>query len=109
MTVHFILRWRHPVSGVWEEHHLSNAPRPKNDRLPHVYTLVLRPDASFTIKIDNAAVRSGSLYADFAPSLIPDKEVDDPTDTKPADWVDAAEIDDPEATVRAGGGGNGGA
>lgn len=98
--VHFIVRWRNPVTDVWEEKHLTNAPRPVNDKLSHLYTLVVRADGSFTIKVDNEDVRSGSLAApeDFSPSVLPPAEIDDATDVKPADWVDAAQIPDPDAT-----------
>ena len=32
------------------------------------------------------------------PSVNPPKEIDDPEDKKPADWVDEAKIDDPDAS-----------
>lgn len=35
---------------------------------------------------------------DFTPSVNPPKEIDDPKETKPEDWVDEAKIVDPEAT-----------
>jgi hypothetical protein len=33
-------------------------------------------------------VRNGSLLVDFEPPVIPPKEIDDPEDKKPSDWVD---------------------
>jgi hypothetical protein len=101
--VHFIIRWKNPVTGLTEEKHLTNAPRPASDKLSHLYTLVVRPDATFSIKIDNKDVRSGSLgdAADFSPRILPPRQIDDPSDVKPADWVDEAQIPDPEAVVRA--------
>lgn len=97
--VHFIIRWYNPVSRTFEEKHVTNAPRPVNDKLSHLYTLIIRPDASFTIKIDNEDVRSGSLGAadDFMPSILPLRQIDDPSDVKPEDWVDLAQIADPNA------------
>lgn len=58
--VHFILRFRNPATDTWEEKHLTNAPRPASDKLSHLYTLIIRADGTFTIKIDNKDVRSGS-------------------------------------------------
>jgi len=41
--------------------------------------------------------KKGSLHEDFAPAVNPPKEIDDPTDVKPSDWVDQEKIKDPEA------------
>jgi calnexin len=37
------------------------------------------------------------LFEDFSPAINPPKEIDDEDDKKPADWVDEAQIADPEA------------
>ena len=97
--IHFIVRWRNPRTETWEEKHVTNAPKPANDKLSHLYTLIVRSDGTFTIKVDNEDVRSGSLNAaeDFSPPVLPSAEIDDPSDVKPTDWVDAAQIPDPEA------------
>jgi calnexin len=42
-------------------------------------------------------VRSGNLLHDFDPPFNPEKIIDDPSDVKPADWIDEAKIPDPEA------------
>lgn len=34
---------------------------------------------------------------DFTPPVNPPKEIDDPEDSKPADWVDTKKIADPKA------------
>lgn len=62
-----------------------------------LYTLIVRPDNSFEIKIDGDSIRNGTLLEDFTPAVNPEKEIDDPKDTKPEDWVDEARIPDPEA------------
>ena len=41
---------------------------------------------------------NGSLLEDFSPAVNPPKEIDDPEDKKPEDWVDVKRIADPEAT-----------
>ena len=39
----------------------------------------------------------GSLLEDFTPAVNPEKEIDDPDDKKPEDWVDTKRIPDPDA------------
>ncbi|KAG2393185.1 hypothetical protein C9374_009762 [Naegleria lovaniensis] len=95
--VHFILRHFNPKSNTWEEKHLKDAPAIKNDELSHLYTLIVRKDNTFEIKIDGETARKGSLFEEFDPSIVPPKEIDDPTDSKPKDWVDEEFMDDPEA------------
>jgi len=58
---------------------------------------VINKDNSFEIFIDQKSVRKGNLFNDFEPPVIPPKEIDDPSDQKPADWVDDEMISDPEA------------
>uniref|UniRef100_A0A7S4NDN8 Calreticulin n=2 Tax=Odontella aurita TaxID=265563 RepID=A0A7S4NDN8_9STRA len=64
------------------------------DSLTHLYTLVLRPDNTFEVFVDNKSVRSGKLEDEFD-FLLP-KTIKDPDQSKPDDWVDEAEMDDPE-------------
>eukprot|EP00456_Euglypha_rotunda_P016273 TRINITY_DN15366_c0_g1_i19.p1 TRINITY_DN15366_c0_g1~~TRINITY_DN15366_c0_g1_i19.p1 ORF type:complete len:380 (-),score=63.73 TRINITY_DN15366_c0_g1_i19:89-1228(-) len=96
--VHFIFRHQNPISKEWEEKHLKNPPVIKNDRLTHLYTLIVRPDNTYEILIDQTSAKKGSLNEDFSPPVNPAKEIDDPEDVKPADWVDDATIKDPEAS-----------
>jgi len=58
----------------------------------HSYVLVVKPDNTFEVFMDFKSKSSGSLLDgwDFEP-----KQVDDPSDTKPADWVDEQKMDDP--------------
>lgn len=97
--VHFIIRWRNPVSGEYEEKHLVSPPKTKTaDKNVHLYTLVIRPDDTYAIKIDDEVEKEGKLAEDFSPSILPPAEIDDSSDRKPADWVDTAEIADPAAS-----------
>ena len=66
----------------------------ETDRLSHVYTLVVKPDNSFEVFIDLESVRKGALDEAFD-FLLP-KTIKDPSVSKPADWVDAKKIPDPE-------------
>lgn len=66
----------------------------ESDKHSHVYTLHVKPDNTFEVYIDLKSVRSGTLEEgwDF---LLP-KEIKDPNQSKPADWVDKKKIPDPE-------------
>ncbi|NXL73785.1 CALR protein, partial [Leptocoma aspasia] len=70
--------------------------RCKDDEFTHLYTLVLRPDNTYEVKIDNARVESGSLEEDW--DFLPPKKIKDPEAKKPDDWDERAKIDDPEDT-----------
>ncbi|ORX38009.1 ER-associated protein catabolism-related protein [Kockovaella imperatae] len=96
--VHFIFRHQNPVTGEWEEKHLERPPAPKITKTTALYTLIVNPDQTFKILINDEVAREGSLLEDFTPAVNPAKEIDDPTDSKPSDWVDIAEIEDPDAT-----------
>ncbi|KAK4534159.1 hypothetical protein CDCA_CDCA01G0184 [Cyanidium caldarium] len=97
--VHFIFQSRNPKTGKLVEHHLQKAPTmPVLDRNTHLYTLVVDLDeGTFQVLIDQEARRNGSLRTDFQPPVEPPKEIDDPKDKKPADWVDTKMIADPAA------------
>jgi hypothetical protein len=49
------------------------------------------------VRIDNAKVESGSLEEDW--DILPPKEINDPAQSKPKDWVDAKTIADPEVPL----------
>ncbi|KAL7545907.1 hypothetical protein ACHAWF_009256 [Thalassiosira exigua] len=66
----------------------------EDNQLSHLYTLVLRPDNTFEVFVDNKSVRSGKLDDEF--DFIGAKEIKDPDQSKPEDWVDEREIPDPE-------------
>ncbi|CAH9087470.1 unnamed protein product [Cuscuta europaea] len=66
----------------------------ETDQLTHVYTFILRPDATYSILIDNVEKQTGSLYKDW--NLLPPKKIKDPEAKKPDDWDETEYIDDPE-------------
>ena len=66
----------------------------ETDDLTHLYTLVVRPDNTFEVFIDNKSVRKGKLEDEF--DFLPPKEIKDPEAKKPDDWVDQAKIPDPD-------------
>jgi len=68
----------------------------QDDVLTHLYTLIVNPDNTYQVKIDGAEVQSGTLEDDW--DMLPSKDILDPEQSKPADWVDAEMIPDPEDT-----------
>lgn len=96
--VHFIFRHANPLTGEVEEKHLVAPPAPKITKTTALYTLIVRPDQTFEIKVNNESVKSGSLLTDFSPAVNPYKTIADVTDLKPEDWVESAKITDPAAT-----------
>lgn len=64
----------------------------ENDRLTHLYTLMIKPDNTFEVFIDQKSVREGKLEEEFA--FAEPKQIKDPDAKKPEDWVDKARIPD---------------
>ncbi|KAN0064738.1 calnexin [Thecaphora frezii] len=96
--VHFIFRHKNPLTGEFEEKHVKYPAYPKIAKTTTLYTLVVNPDQTFEIFINGDSKKTGSLLEDFEPSVNPPKEIDDPEDVKPEDWVDTPKIADPDAT-----------
>jgi len=97
--VHLIFRTKNPKSGVWEEKHLNKVIPAEIDNLSHLYTLEVKKDNTFRVLIDLVEKASGSLLDEnlFNPPFAPSKEIDDPNDKKPSDWVDNEKMIDPTA------------
>ncbi|KAK1805879.1 hypothetical protein P4O66_012939 [Electrophorus voltai] len=79
-----------------QNHLIKKDIRCKDDEHTHLYTLILRPDQTYEVKIDNEKVESGSLEEDW--DFLPPKKIKDPEAKKPENWDDNATIDDPEDT-----------
>ncbi|XP_048799246.1 calmegin isoform X2 [Lagopus muta] len=99
--LHFIIRHKNPKTGEYDEKH---AKRPDVDlkkfyldKKTHLYTLVLKPDDTFEMLIDQSVISKGSLLEDMVPPVNPPKEIDDPADKKPDDWDERQKIPDPNA------------
>ncbi|XP_069711362.1 calmegin isoform X2 [Phaenicophaeus curvirostris] len=99
--LHFIFRHKNPRTGEYDEKH---AKRPDVDlkkfyldKKTHLYTLVIKPDDTFEMLIDQSVVSQGSLLKDMVPPVNPSKVVDDPSDKKPDDWDERPKIPDPNA------------
>lgn len=99
--LHFIFNHKNPKNHTISEKHCK---KPKeriedyfSDRLPHLYTLILRPDNTFEIRVDNKPINTGNLLEDFEPPVNPPQTILDPNDKKPEDWDDREKIPDPTA------------
>lgn len=66
----------------------------ESDQLTHVYTLIVRPDNTYEVRVDGEKKEGGALDEDWD-FLLP-KMIKDPELSKPADWVNDAQMDDPE-------------
>merc|ERR1712019_19714 len=60
----------------------------------HVYRMTLKPDNTVRVEFDEEKLYEGSLKEDW--EVLKPKEISDPDDKKPDDWVDDSMIDDPE-------------
>lgn len=70
--------------------------RCKDDVFTHFYTLIVNPDNTYEVLIDNEKVESGSLEEDW--DFLPSKTIKDPEAKKPEDWDERATIPDPDDT-----------
>eukprot|EP01091_Cochliopodium_minus_P005057 TRINITY_DN1503_c0_g1_i1.p1 TRINITY_DN1503_c0_g1~~TRINITY_DN1503_c0_g1_i1.p1 ORF type:complete len:383 (+),score=133.25 TRINITY_DN1503_c0_g1_i1:648-1796(+) len=85
---HFIINYK-------GKNHLIRSDIPaETDTFSHVYTLILKPDQTFRVLIDNVEKRAGNLIDDF--DFLPPKQINDPAQSKPSDWVDSPKMVDPE-------------
>jgi hypothetical protein len=60
-------------------------------------TTVRSPNNTYNVLVNGQSEKTGSLLEDFEPAFNPPKEIDDPEDSKPEDWVDEEKIPDPDA------------
>merc|ERR1719316_2181459 len=59
----------------------------------HVYRLILKPDNTVRVEIDEEKIYEGSVKDDW--EVLKPKTIDDPEDKKPSDWVEDSMMDDP--------------
>uniref|UniRef100_A0A1A8IA34 Calnexin n=1 Tax=Nothobranchius kuhntae TaxID=321403 RepID=A0A1A8IA34_NOTKU len=99
--LHFIFRHKNPKTGEYEEKHAKKPDADLRsyytDKKTHLYTLVLNPDNSFEVLVDQTVVNSGNLLTDMTPPVNPPAEIEDPDDHKPEDWDERPKIQDPDA------------
>eukprot|EP00928_Gymnodinium_smaydae_P068133 TRINITY_DN511_c0_g1_i1.p1 TRINITY_DN511_c0_g1~~TRINITY_DN511_c0_g1_i1.p1 ORF type:complete len:457 (-),score=120.17 TRINITY_DN511_c0_g1_i1:69-1385(-) len=66
----------------------------EGEGISHLYRLVLRPDSTVLVEVDQEKLYEGSLKEDW--DMLPSKEIPDPNDKKPTDWADEEQMDDPK-------------
>jgi len=76
-----------------KNHLIKNDVPCEHDTFSHVYTLIIKPDQTFRVLIDNEEKRAGKLTEAF--DFLPPNEIPDPNAKKPEDWVDNPKIPDP--------------
>jgi len=85
----------HVIFNYKGKNHLINKNIPcETDENSHLYTLIVKPDNTYEVKIDNKQKASGKLDEDW--DFLPPKKIKDPKLSKPTNWVDEKEIPDPE-------------
>lgn len=85
----------HVIFNYKGKNHLINKEiRCKDDVFTHFYTLIVRPDNTYEVLIDNEKVESGNLEDDW--EFLPAKTIKDPEAKKPEDWDERATIPDPD-------------
>lgn len=77
-----------------KNHLIKKDIRCKDDVYTHLYTLIVKPDNTYEVLIDNEKVESGELEADW--DFLPPKKIKDPEAKKPEDWDERPTIADPD-------------
>lgn len=97
--IHLIINRKNPLTDKYEEKHLSTSPMSPTNRISTLYTLILKKNQHFEIRIDGEVVKAGYLLKPklFQPEFNPPKLIVDESDFKPLDWVDQQYIIDTTA------------
>merc|ERR1712039_484317 len=66
----------------------------ENEGTSHLYRMTLKPDNTVAVEIDEEEIYKGSIKDDW--EVLAPKEISDPSDKKPEDWVDTSMMDDPD-------------
>merc|ERR1712066_824257 len=64
----------------------------ENEGTSHLYRMILKPDNTVRVEIDEEKIYEGSIKEDW--EVLAPKEIPDPEDKKPDDWSDESMIDD---------------
>merc|ERR1712190_470242 len=65
----------------------------ENEGTSHLYRMILKPDNTVRVEIDEEKIYEGSIKEDW--EVLKPKEISDPEDKRPSDWSDESMIDDP--------------
>jgi calnexin len=86
--VHFIFQHKNPLTGSYQQKHFIDSPRSNLNATGGLYRLIVNATNKFQISINGKPVAFGNLLSDFIPPVNPPREIDDPDDIKPSDWID---------------------
>ncbi|ODV83995.1 hypothetical protein CANARDRAFT_236811 [[Candida] arabinofermentans NRRL YB-2248] len=92
--VHFIIKRLNPITGEYEEKHLQTPPMSRIVKTSSLYTLIIKPNQDFEIRINGQVAKAGSLLDPHYFKMDPPLEIEDPNDFKPDDWIDDEFIPD---------------
>ncbi|KAI6654694.1 Calnexin-like isoform X2 [Oopsacas minuta] len=98
--VHFILRYKNPITGEYEEKHCDKKVSDTSffsDKKTHALQLILHSNGDFDVSIDLVSQMNGNIKTDMRPPIQPPEEIADPKDQKPEEWDERETIQDPEA------------
>merc|ERR1719426_481227 len=87
------LIFNHDGKNVLKKSDLSY--KQEDEGTSHLYRLVVKPDNTARVEIDQEKIYEGSIKEDW--EVLKPKEIDDPDDKKPSDWVEDSMMDDPES------------
>ena len=87
-----------PFTNKYTEKFIMKPPKFFSDGYNHIFTLIIRPNNTFEILLDNNIIKSGDYFSSFEPSIIPSQFIPDPNIKKPLDWDDNEFIIDNNAT-----------
>ena len=97
--VNLALGHRHRINGKYEKKFITNLPLARIGDLTTLYTLIIKSNQDFEIRINGEVARAGNLVHDedvMNPPLNPPLEIIDVKDSKPLFWDDRKYIPDPE-------------
>lgn len=81
----------HVIFNYNGKNHLINKEiRCKDDVYTHFYTLIVQPDGTYQVLIDNEKVESGVLEEDW--DFLPPKKIKDPEAKKPEEWDERVSV-----------------
>jgi len=89
--IHFI--FNHNGENLLKDEDIKLDYDDKNE-YTHLYTFIIEPDGTYSVLFDEKEKASGKIEEDWA---FPKKEIKDPSESKPEDWVDEKKIPDPAA------------
>lgn len=92
-----IINHENPVTGISEQKQLTRSPLSRSTQLTTLYTLILKSNSDFEIRINGEVAQSGNLLEQsymFEPSFNPPLEIVDELNVPPSDWDDREFIED---------------